>query len=346
MKALILSMLFLAVPALAAEPPSPTETVFKHSVYFDTGKATLTSEAQIILDHAAAAVKPDTDTVVAIGSADVRPFKASSNSKLSQARAEAVKAYLVSKGVPADSITATNTGDAKATAAKNSGEAALAKDRRVDVTVNRAIPLLVEKIVEKIVEVPVEKPVYIEIPKECPPPATGSPDLIMGLRAAFGFGLRGPHFTEGLLGVRAHYRPAHLGAEVYTNFAYGVGAQLLVYPYQGDKLNLHLNAGVLGFGKFHISANDVPRPWDLTLGAGGEYEVYRKSFSRSDLVVSLTADWRWAFPSPVFVAQNGWPRFDGKTQIMGADGRYLDVKQVVGNSLTQSHFIFGLMVRN
>lgn len=202
---------------------------------------------------------------------------------------------------------------------------------------------------EDMVTVFVERKVFVHPPirTPLPCPATAyvkpevseaeSPSILVGLRAAVGGGFRSDQ-AEGLLGLRLHAPALRLGAEVYTVFDYGVGAQLLVYPYQGEKLQLHANAGFLGFGKYKISATDVPRPWDLTLGAGLEYHAFKH--------VSMTFDWRWAFPSPVQVANDGWPKFVGDQKVYGPEGRYLDVKQVLGNTLTESHIIFGIMLRN
>jgi hypothetical protein len=199
-----------------------------------------------------------------------------------------------------------------------------------------AMPPPVPAITETPVVTPATQPAPAKTEATQPQPA--EPKLVVGARVGFGFGARGPHFTEGLLGFRLHYLPAHLGVELYNLFDYGLGAQLLVYPYQGTKLNVHLNTGFLGFGQHKLSTVDVPREWDLTLGAGLEYRLFKN--------LALTADWRWAMPSPVFVAENGWPKFDGSSQILGQNGRYLDVKRVVGNSLTESHLVLGLMLRN
>ncbi len=169
-------------------------------------------------------------------------------------------------------------------------------------------------------------------------PTCSNPDVIIGVRAALGAGFRDPNGPEAVLGIRLHIPKLRLGVDLATSFAYGTGVALLVYPYQGEKLNWHINAGVLGTGSRLLSVIDVPRTWDLTLGSGLEYRVACN--------LSLTFDWRWAMPSPVSVAENGWPVMSNGAQLVGPDGRYLDVKQVIGNSLTQSHFMLGLMLRN
>ena len=82
------------------------------------------------------------DSIAVIGHAD-RIGKEAYNQKLSERRANAVKTYLVSKGVPADKIRTAGRGESEPvtgdTCAKTRGKAlisCLQPDRRVDVSVN------------------------------------------------------------------------------------------------------------------------------------------------------------------------------------------------------------------
>jgi hypothetical protein len=86
------------------------------------------------------------------------------------------------------------------------------------------------------------------------------PDFVLGLHGAVGLGFMDPH-TSGLLGARAHYLPWHLGAELYTAFAYGTAFEVLGYTYQGDHLSHHIDLGVLFANKKLLSDLDVPRTW-------------------------------------------------------------------------------------
>jgi len=211
-------------------------------------------------------------------------------------------------------------------------------------------PVIVEKVVTQEVTVPVLVMVPAEVTITSPASTEWKvtkgdakvswlekkEDLWLRLmgHVALGVGAREPHFS-GLLGLRGYFPKIRLGVEGYTAFDYGVGLQGLVYPYQGTNLNWHLDLGLLGFGKHYVSAQDVPRPWDVTVGTGLEYKLTKHT--------SLALDWRWAIPSPIFIAENGWPRFNGGAQILGPDGRYLDVAQVFGNSFTESHLLLGLL---
>jgi type VI secretion system protein ImpK len=79
-------------------------------VVFDPGKAMIREQARTTLDKIAAALKKDYagKQIRVEGHTDSDPIKVSkwkSNQELSEARAAAVKAYLVQKGVSAGSVT-------------------------------------------------------------------------------------------------------------------------------------------------------------------------------------------------------------------------------------------------
>lgn len=183
-----------------------------------------------------------------------------------------------------------------------------------------------EVVAEPVVVAVVEPTKAVETPED--------PLVVVGLRGAVGVGVRNEYDTWGhtsaLLGVRVRFPKVHLGLDAYTPFDYGtVAVQALVYPYQGEKLNWQVGVGVLSTGALALSTGDVPRTWDATLGTGIEYKLAKH--------VSLTVDWRGSLPSPVFMA-------DQEQAVAGKDGRYLDVKHVLGNTLTQSQVLVGLMV--
>jgi OOP family OmpA-OmpF porin len=100
-----------APPQEAAPPPPPPPPARNFVIYFDPGKCNLSGEADAVLSEAASAAK-------ATGSASVRVVghtdtagSGSSNQKLSECRADAAKSNLVSKGVPAGSISASGRGE-------------------------------------------------------------------------------------------------------------------------------------------------------------------------------------------------------------------------------------------
>jgi len=93
-------------PAAAPVPPKPTVVTLKSSELFAFNKATLTPGARTTLDNEVIAKLNgirDVKFINVNGHTD-RLGSAGYNQKLSEKRAEAVKAYLVSKGVDASKI--------------------------------------------------------------------------------------------------------------------------------------------------------------------------------------------------------------------------------------------------
>jgi len=104
-------------------------------VLFVTGKAELLPAARDQLDQVAAALKDQGDVkpMVVEGYTDSVGSDAT-NQKLSKDRAETVRAYLVSKGVPSEKITAVGKGEANPVASNDTPEGR-ANNRRVEIIV-------------------------------------------------------------------------------------------------------------------------------------------------------------------------------------------------------------------
>jgi outer membrane protein OmpA-like peptidoglycan-associated protein len=102
-------------------------------VFFDSGQATLKQASKASLDKVVAALKSSRYAAKKIrvdGHTDSTPIRVSkwqSNMELSEARAAAVKDYLVSKGIPASRLTTKGWGDTKPRGTD------LAKNRRVEI---------------------------------------------------------------------------------------------------------------------------------------------------------------------------------------------------------------------
>lgn len=110
-------------------------------VLFDSGQATIKSGAKKSLDRIASTLKGKYSSYnVRIGGhTDSDPInksksKWSSNEQLSQARADAVRSYLVSKGVSAGRISAVGYGSSQPKAS-NTNKGGKAQNRRVEITV-------------------------------------------------------------------------------------------------------------------------------------------------------------------------------------------------------------------
>jgi len=85
--------------------------VISDKVYFDTGKATIQRRSNILLDEIARIVKehPDVPKVLIEGHTDSTGSH-TSNMRLSERRAEAVRTYLLNKGVPPERLEARGFG--------------------------------------------------------------------------------------------------------------------------------------------------------------------------------------------------------------------------------------------
>jgi outer membrane protein OmpA-like peptidoglycan-associated protein len=120
-------------PAPVAEPapaPAPKKLVLE-GVNFDHDKATLREDAHPILDKAAEGLKEWGDVKVEVDGYTDSRGKDKYNLKLSQRRAEAVRNYLISKGVAADRLTAKGFGETKPVADNKTAEGRF-KNRRVE----------------------------------------------------------------------------------------------------------------------------------------------------------------------------------------------------------------------
>ncbi len=125
-----------AAPRPAAAPAGPvTEKVtFAADAFFDTGKAVLKPEGKAKLDDLKGKLTGIAlEVIIAVGHTDARGSDAS-NQKLSVKRAEAVKAYLVSKGTEGNRVYTEGKGE-KQPVADNKTKDGMAKNRRVEIEV-------------------------------------------------------------------------------------------------------------------------------------------------------------------------------------------------------------------
>ncbi len=101
-------------------------------VTFQTGKATLTPSSSDALDRVAAGLKEYQDLTIEIGGYTDNTGKRATNVRLSKARADAVKAYFVSKGIAASRMTTKGYGP-DGPIADNKSADGRAKNRRVEI---------------------------------------------------------------------------------------------------------------------------------------------------------------------------------------------------------------------
>ena len=124
-----------SAPALVAPAPVvPAKVTFAAAAFFDTDKAVLKPEGKAQLDDLLGKLKSvNWDVLVAVGHTDAQG-SANWNQGLSVRRAEAVKAYLLSKGLSQQQVKTEGKG-LTAPIADNSTAAGRAKNRRVEVQV-------------------------------------------------------------------------------------------------------------------------------------------------------------------------------------------------------------------
>jgi outer membrane protein OmpA-like peptidoglycan-associated protein len=130
MRALL--VLLVLATAAAAEPKVVGSQIVTDTIYFDTGKATIKSESVPTLDAIVALFAQDKRLgFVEIGVHTDSRGNDAWNLKLSQARAEAIRDYLVGKGVATTRLRAKGYGEKKPLD-KRANEEAWAKNRRTE----------------------------------------------------------------------------------------------------------------------------------------------------------------------------------------------------------------------
>jgi OmpA-OmpF porin, OOP family len=123
-------------PAPAPAPAAPTseKVTFAADTFFDVNKAVVKPDGKAKLDDLVGKLKGITlEVIIAVGHTDADGSDAM-NQKLSVRRAEAVKAYMVSKGIEANRIYTEGKGE-KQPVADNKTKDGKAKNRRVEIEV-------------------------------------------------------------------------------------------------------------------------------------------------------------------------------------------------------------------
>ena len=129
--------------ALVAQPDAPkpqpqqavtSKVTYAADAFFDFDKSVLKPAGRASLDDLVAKIQGvNVETIISTGHTDSIGTDAY-NQRLSLRRANAVKAYLVSKGVPADRIVVEGKGETQPVAS-NSTREGRAKNRRVEIEV-------------------------------------------------------------------------------------------------------------------------------------------------------------------------------------------------------------------
>ena len=121
-------------PAPAAPAVAATKVTYAADAFFDFNKSALKAEGRAKLDDLVGKVKGiSLEVIIAVGHTDSVGSDAY-NQKLSVKRAEAVKAYLVTKGIEKNRVYTEGKGE-KHPVADNKTSEGRAKNRRVDIEV-------------------------------------------------------------------------------------------------------------------------------------------------------------------------------------------------------------------
>jgi OmpA-OmpF porin, OOP family len=122
-------------PAPAApQPPAATKVTYAADAFFDFDKAVLKPEGRAKLDDLVSKIQGiNLEVIIAVGHTDAVGSDAY-NQRLSVRRAEAVKAYLVSKGIEKNRVYTEGKGE-KQPVADNKTAEGRAKNRRVEIEV-------------------------------------------------------------------------------------------------------------------------------------------------------------------------------------------------------------------
>lgn len=123
-----------AAPAPAPAAPVSEKVTFAADAFFDSGKAVLKPEGKAKIDDLVGKISGiNLEVIIAVGHTDSDASDAY-NQKLSVRRAEAVKAYLLSKGVEKNRVYTEGKGE-KQPVADNKTKDGKAKNRRVEIEV-------------------------------------------------------------------------------------------------------------------------------------------------------------------------------------------------------------------
>ncbi|UUZ78531.1 OmpA family protein [Polaromonas sp. P1(28)-13] len=121
------------VPAPVA-PPAATKVTYAADAFFDFNKSVIKPEGKAKLDDLVGKIKDiNLEVIIAVGHTDSVGSDAY-NQKLSVRRSEAVKAYLVSKGIEKNRVYTEGKGE-KQPVADNKTAEGRAKNRRVEIEV-------------------------------------------------------------------------------------------------------------------------------------------------------------------------------------------------------------------
>ncbi len=123
-----------AAPPAPPAPPAATKVTYAADAFFDVNKSVIKPEGKAKMDDLVGKIKDiNLEVIIGVGHTDSDGGDAF-NQKLSVSRAEAVKAYLVSKGIEKNRVYTEGKGE-KQPVADNKTKEGKTKNRRVEIEV-------------------------------------------------------------------------------------------------------------------------------------------------------------------------------------------------------------------
>lgn len=119
---------------LVIAPIEVGQSIKLNNVFFESGKAALKKESFPELDRVAEFMSKNPDLKIEIGGHTDNVGKVATNKKLSESRAKAVAAYIISKGIPKANIVSKGYGSAKPVDSNKTAKGK-AQNRRVEFTI-------------------------------------------------------------------------------------------------------------------------------------------------------------------------------------------------------------------
>ena len=107
-----------------------------------------------------------------------------------------------------------------------------------------------------------------------------------------------PQGNDILVGARFRHNRSLLALEFSANLDHGVGAMILLDTIRVWRLRVHLDLGIFYPAWEQMSVPEVPRSYDIVIGAGVEVAFYKKR-------LAVILNWRAYLPDPRLIGYYG-----------------------------------------
>ncbi|MFA4906453.1 MAG: hypothetical protein WC645_08130, partial [Candidatus Margulisiibacteriota bacterium] len=104
--------------------------------------------------------------------------------------------------------------------------------------------------------------------------------------------------NDSIVGIRFRHSRSLLALELSSNLDHGYGATILIDTVRVWRLRFHLDLGVFYPAWDQMSVPEVPRKYDIVIGAGVEVLLYKKT-------LAAIFNWRAYLPDPRLIGYYG-----------------------------------------